>query len=427
MQRSTVGIAVLLVAVAIGLAVSGVVPEPGVEPDQGAEPEPPSVPEGSLIPVDGDYAMWPYTSRERSAEGRTLAINVVFRDDPATVTEALRDGPGTDWEEPPDADVEDADVGEALENASDANATTDAVADAGQEVIEDAVTTDWQRAHGSTRYTYFEHEGGHGTWVTETAQLHTGTYLGTRTHIRVYGSPDGAYTTLQAHGEYYDWFRLRHTVTHVSESPRTIEDDFIESGAEVTREYRGIEGGRSDGWVTVIDLGAVLPFIAVLLRRQTRRSLRRAGTQLRAAVVRHRHVGTLIVGLTAIVLGVRAAGIAFEAAYPGVSPKIAAAPLYLTLVVGLPAIVWMLADRCDADAAVAGTAIGLGGGFLLDVAFLGVAVPPSLIAHRTAVVAAAGLIAFGRADTVAGRRRSIVVLGLISWVLVLALPLADVI
>ncbi|SEH56846.1 hypothetical protein SAMN05192561_1088 [Halopenitus malekzadehii] len=484
MQRSTVGIAALLVAVAIGLAVSGVVPEPGVEPDQGAEPDPPSVPEGSLVTVDGEYALWPYTSRERSSAGRTLAINVVFRDDPETVREALQNDPDADWREPPDADTSGTEQEESSDAGGSANATAEEtnasptnaseepasdepasdvnVSDVDEELIEEAVTTDWQRAHGSRRYAYFEHEGGHGTWVAETFQLHAGTYLGTRTHIRGYGSPDGTYTAVQAHGEYYDWFRLRHTVTDVSESARTVENDFIDSGATVAREYHGIDGGRSDGWLSVIDLAA-LPFLAVLLRRTTRRSIRVAGRRFLADAVRHRYAALLGVGLAALVLGVRASGIAFEAAYPTLSPKVAAAPLYLVLAVGLPAFTASIADHCDPDVAVLGVTLGLGGGFLIDFASLGVAVPAGLLAHRVAVVAALATIAAGRAmegrDAMDGRSAvdgrsvvdgrdtvdddgelavdnnaeetlpglAIVAVGLFGWAIVLALPLANVI
>jgi len=116
--------------------------------------------------VDGEYQIWPYTSKSESVEGRTLAINVVFRDDGEAVREALEARPDADWQE-----------------------TDDEETDAEPDLVRDIVVRDWEDAHGSTRYTYFEGPSG-GAWVTESFELHDGEYLGSRDHIRAYESPD---------------------------------------------------------------------------------------------------------------------------------------------------------------------------------------------------------------------------------------------
>jgi hypothetical protein len=428
MKRSVVALAVLLGVVAIGLAASGAFTEttdgPGTGPIEGPPGDRP-VSESELLSVDGEYELWPYTSRTESATGRTLAINVVFENDPESVVAALRDESDSQWEEPSESGTTESEPNATTEgvNASEINAS-----DVDAELVEEVVTTDWQRAHGSTRYVYFEDETGEGVWTDETAQLHAGTYLGTRYHVRAYGSPDGTYTAVQAHGEYYDWFRLRHTVTDVSESARTVEDEFIASDAEVRREYRGIEGGRSDGWLSVIHLAALLP-VAAVLRPETRRSIRRAVSRMRADAVRHRDAALLGFGLAAVYLGVRAAGVALETAYPVLPPKLIAAPLYLVIAAGLPLLSWHVGSRCDPVAAFLGAAVGLGGGFLVDLASLGVAAPPDLLAHRLAVLAAIGIIAAGRASDGDSPfvENGVAIVGVAAWILVLALPLAGVV
>lgn len=430
MKRSAIALVVLVGVVAIGLAASGVFTQtadgPVTDPVEEPPPDDRPVPEEDLVSVDGAYALWPYTSSSESSEGRTLAINVVFEDDPDTVFAALQNDSRADWREPSESGTTESEPNATTEgiNASEVNAS-----DVNADLVEEVVTTDWQRAHGSTRYVYFEREDGEGVWVDETYQLHAGTYLGTRYHVRGYGSPDGSYTAVQAHGEYYDWFRLRHTVTDVTESSRTVEDDFIASDADVRREYRGIDGGRSDGWVSVIDLAAFLPIAAAILRRETRRSLYETLSQVRADAVRHRDAMLLGVGLAAVYLGVRAAGIALETAYPGLPPKLIAGPLYLVIAIGLPLLTWRVAARCDPVAAFLGAAVGLGGGFLLDLASLGVAIPPDLLAHRLAVLAAIGIVAAGRAgdDGSPLVENGAAIVGLFAWALVLALPLAGIV
>jgi len=117
------------------------------------------------------------------------------------------------------------------------------------------------------------------------------------------------------------------------------------------------------------------------------------------------------------------AGVALEAAYPGVGPKLIAGPLYLVIAVGIPALVVAQAPDSDPSAAFLGVVVGLGAGFVIDFAALGVAVPPDLLVHRVALLAALGVVAIGRAAA----DRPVLAAGLVSWAIGLTLPLADVI
>jgi len=119
-------------------------------------------------------------------EGRTLAINVLVHADAETTRHAIERRTGTDWEETEEAEAA-------------------ATADADQVLA--LVERDWADAHSSDRYSYME-EPDRGVWLGETFELHDGAYLGVRDHLRAYESPDGTYTAVQAHEEYYDWFRL---------------------------------------------------------------------------------------------------------------------------------------------------------------------------------------------------------------------------
>jgi hypothetical protein len=396
MKRMTVVVG-LLVVVGVGLALSGFFAD---ATDERATPE---VDDESLIEVSGDYRLWPYTSRSTSVRGRTLAINVLFHADAEATRRAIERQPETEWEK-------------TEENESEATAESRQV----REIVE----RDWQDARGSTRYTYVEGPAG-GVWLTETFDLHHGTYLGTRDHIRAYESPDGAYTAVQAHEEYYDWFRLRHTVPEIDAAATRLEEEFIHGtvDAEVRREYRGINGGWSDGWVSVIELASLAAVGGALLRRRTRAAAVDLARRGRREAARHADAAVLGVALAAVVVGVRAAGVGLEVAYPSLPPKAIAGPLYLVLAVGLPGLVAAGSRECDPTAAALGVGVGLGAGFVLDFAALGVAVPPALVVHRTALLAALGVVGIGRATS----ERPVLAAGLLAWTVGLALPLAGVI
>ncbi|MDZ5811341.1 hypothetical protein U4E84_08265 [Halorubrum sp. AD140] len=396
MKRSTVVIG-LLVVVGVGLVLSGFFA------DATDEPASPAVDDESLIEVSGDYHLWPYTSQTTSVRSRTLAMNVVFHADAETTRAAIERQPETEWEE-------------TDENESEATAE--------RQQVRELVDRDWEDARSSTRYAYFEGPDG-GIWMKETFELHDGTYLGTRDHVRAYESPDGAYTAVQAHEEYYDWFRLRHTVPEIDAPKTRLEDEFIhgEIDAEVRREYRGIDGGWSDGWITVIELAAAAALSGTLLQQRTREVATDLGQRVRTEAVRHADAALLGVALAAVFASVRIAGVTLETTFPALPPKAIAAPLYLVIALGLPALVYAGAPRCDQTAAFLGVVVGLGAGFVLDFATVGVAVPPDLIVHRVAVLAALGIVAMGRAAA----DRPVVLAGVLAWVVGLVLPLADVI
>lgn len=396
-MKRTTAVVGLLVVVGVGLVLSGFFAD---ATDESPSPE---VGEDSLIEVGGDYRVWPYTSRTTSVRGQTLAINVVFHADAETTRRAIERQPEAEWEE-------------TDENQTEATAET--------EQVREFIDRDWKDAQSSTRYSYFHGPDG-GIWLSETFELHDGTYLGTRDHLRAYESPDGSYTVVQAHEEYYDWFRLRHTVPDIDDPATRLEDDFIHGGvdAEVRREYRGIDGGWSDGWVTVIELTTAVALTGTLFRRRTREAATDFAQRVREEAVRHADAVLLGIALAALLVGVRVAGVALETSSFDLAPKVIAAPLYLVIAIGLPALVVASADRCDSTAAFLGVVGGLGAGFVIDFAALGVAVPPDLIVHRVALLAALGIVAMGRA---AGDRSALLA-GLLAWAIGLILPLADVI
>jgi hypothetical protein len=396
-MNRTAAVAALLAVVVAGLALSGFSAGPAAEPAAG------DVAGDSLIAVDGDYRLWPHTSRSRSVEGRTLAINLVVHADADATRAAIEGDAAGDWEET---------------SPDEAAATVD---DGDQ--VREFVARDWRDARSSLRYSYVEGPTG-GRWLDETFELHDGRYLGVRDHLRAYEAPDGEYTAIQAHEEYYDWFRLRHTVPDIDAPATRLEAEFIESGraTEVRREYRGIDGGRSDGWLSVVELAAAAALAGTLLGRRTREAALDLARRLRTDARRHAAAATLGVALGAVLLGVRVAGVTLEAALPGVSPKAIASPLYLVLAAGLPALVVWRAPRADPAAAAVAVVVGLGAGFLADFAALGVAVPPDLILHRAALLAALGVVAIGRAVA----DRPVTAVGLAAWAVGLALPLANV-
>jgi len=220
------------------------------------------------------------------AAGRTLALNVVVRGEPDRVRRALEDRSGVDW------------------------TATEGDAEAPVEGVDGVDESPWRPARGAARHTYVTPDrDAPGEWGRAVYQLSTGTYLGSRVHVRAYPAPSENWTALQAHVEYWDPFRLRHTVTGVAEGGRFVERDlrdepFVDG---VSREYHGLDGGGSHGWLTVVELapaalvlGAALPV---------------AGRYREYAVD-----AALPAALVALVLGIRAAGLAAEGLAPGVDP-----------------------------------------------------------------------------------------------------------
>lgn len=384
-------LAAVLVVAAGGFSLAVAVG--GHDPVDAGEP----VDELELVrPVENGSWVWPHTSRTRSVGDRTLAVNLVVAGEPTVVRRLLTDRTPNEWQPAP----------------NDTRAVVDV----------DGVR--WSQARGSPRYTYTRPPDGEGRWVTASYQLATGDYLGTRVHVRAYPAPEGEWTALQAHEEYWDWFRLRHTVTGVATAGQFVVADLqdVPAVAEVRRLVHGQEGGGSDGWLSIVEVALATLLLGGLVggRRPTDRGISRAV---------HR-VGTVLppaAGLAALVLGVRVAGMGLESAFPGLDPRMFAIVLYPALAAGVPLLVWRLAPTYRPTDAFAGAVLGLGVGVVVDFWSLGVtSIPPRLLLHRIGLVVAIGVVAAGcaRPDRTGRWQRWI---GLAAWAAVLALPLAGMI
>ncbi|MFC6874355.1 hypothetical protein [Halobellus marinus] len=372
--------------------------------DVGERQEPPR--EQLLQPADSGTYVWPYTSRSRSVEGRTLALNVVIVGTPREVHSVLTDRSELEW----------------------------STADGDQGLNDSRSVSPWRSARGAARYTYVGTDADDGRWVESEYQLATGTYLGSRTHIRAYPGPSDEWTALQTHTEYWDWYRLRHSVTGVTEGARTLEGDlrnepFIDS---VSRVYHGHGGGGSDGWMTVIELTAAarvvsadpvenslvptpvggiesVPVVALAAAPLVARLARRIPPARREAA----RDAVLPLVLVGIVLGVRSVGIAAEGLFPAANPKLFAGVLYPLLIVAPLGATILLGRGRPATRSALLAAAGLGAGFVLDLGAVGVTVVPvRLVLHRTALVGALGLFTLGVAR---GDRRTVAA-GLLAWV-----------
>ncbi|QZP36772.1 hypothetical protein [Halobaculum magnesiiphilum] len=384
-------VGVVLLALLASVAVDPSTPGTGENP----------APERLYSPEETGSHLWPYTSRTRSIEGRTLAINVVVRADPEELRTALVDRSDGNWTE-----VEGDDAGAV--GGDDAGAVGD----------DDAVgigASPWRPARGAARYTYVAPDrNAAGTWVRAEYQLGTGAYLGRRIHIRVYPAPGSDWNAIQAHAEYWDWFRLRHTVTGIRPGAQFIERDLRDEPFvdRVAREYHGYHGGGSDGWTTTIEFAAPLALVGAVAVGHRRDWL---GGRWSPADV------ALPVALAGVLLGVRSLGLAVESAVPAADPRIFAAGLYPVIAFGPPAlVVWLASDRPpERTAAVAGG--GLGTGVVLDLLGVGVReVPVRLALHRFALCCALGLFALG----IARGDRRIAGAGALAWLLALAGPLS---
>lgn len=386
MRSKGVAVAVLLVVVA-GLAF-------GLWPGGGGGSLD-AVDDAELVrPVERGGAIWPYTSRSRSVDGRTLAVNVVVTGDPVAVKRLLIGRTPAEWE----------------------GATNDTRA------VVDTDGVHWRQARGAARYTFVRPPDGDGRWVPADYQLASGDYLGTRLHVRAYPAPSDDWTALQAHQEYWDWFRLRHTVTGVAPAGRFVAEDFRHhpSVSEVRRLDHGHRGGGSAGWLSVVEVA-----LTALLLGGIAGSAPSAAPRIRRTLRRGASGLPLAAGLGALFLGVRATGIALETSFPRIDPRLFAAVLYPALAAGLPALVWRLAPGRRPWAAFALAGVGLGAGIGVDFWTLGVTVLPTrLLLHRAGLLVAIGVLAAGCAATgPAGRRMRW--LGGVAWIGALLLPLAD--
>lgn len=400
-----IAVALVLIALLGGAIVLAEWPLWGVGPDD---------PDGSHLvePAEGGTELWPYTARAHTFESRTLGINMIFFGDSDDVHIALTERSELAWEH------EETEPG----HAEDDTMVADRIEiDPEAEDIGDLIS--WTDADGSTRYTYFEIDGD-GQWVDESYQLHAGSYLGQRMHIRAYDEPGGEWTAIQIHEEHWDWFRLRHTVTGISESQRELEAEFMDEPyvEMVVRMPFGNETADSDGWVTGIYLaGAVLPFVLVGIVGRTRE-----GTNIaRRFLARRRREIALGGSMFVVYTAVRWLGISGEIVFSDISPKLVAAPLFVGLAIGLPSIAYLIGKGSDEVWAFTFATLGLGGAIVVDYAAMGTTVLPlRVILHRGAIVLAIGLIAIGGAKVGGAARRPMpLVVGAVGWVLGIVTPL----
>ncbi len=358
--------------------------------------------ETTVEPVDGGTGLWPYTARERDVDERTLGINVVVVGDTDRIRRSM---------------VARTELERNGSAAGEGNLTDDA--GAGRQ-LEDGIG--WGDTTGADRYTRIAVDGDR-RWTDESYQLHAGTYLGQRLHVRAYEDPDGEWTAMQAHTEHWDWFRLRHTVTGVTEAQREVERDFM--GARfvdgVARRFYDNPTADSEGWATVVRLSSAPASLLGLAAAARLRDATRRARRLVASHGREASVGALLFGTY---LGVRAAGVGLELLAPELPPKLIAAPLYLLLVVGLPAVCYRLGRGSDPTWAGTHAVGGLGTAFLVDFALMEVSVLPLRFAlHRVAVVLALGLVAAGSAAAAEEESRAPLFAGVAGWLAALVLPL----
>jgi len=326
--------------------------------------------------------------------GPDACINAIITEDPETSREIL---------------------GENVEDGWDRTKPTRQPLGAQINLAESNSVSSWQHAHGSVRYTYVETDSGEEQWLAQQYQLHIGTYLGSRHHVRAFApSEESSWTALQAHSEYWDWFRLRHTVTDIRGTADMLESEFEGSDVEtVERRHEQNARGLDRGIVVVVS--TLVPLLVGITTRKDWASIDEALSK-----PTNRDQAMVVFGLAAgIPLGVRAVGIGLEDAIPLVTPKLFVVMLYPCLAIGLPvAVAWYAADLPGWLGAPA-AGVGLALGFTLEFAMLGLVPPDQILTHRLLMVAALGALAVGGGD----RRSLFTIAGAAVWIWGLIAPL----
>ena len=349
---------------------------------QPTESPPSTNPTVTLIDVGPtDTRLWPYTSKRQSFDQRTLVINAVVTEDPETARQMLTWRTPEDWEPGP--------------NDTAADAPTD--------------WPRWQSTHGATRYTYVETAARQdGLWLEEHFQLHTGTYLGSRHHVRGYAPDEAEWTALQVHTEYWDWFRLRHTVTDVDGTARLLATDFeAREGFAVNRDHAMDRGPLSQGLVVV---SAMLGFGIAFATRPGRVS-----EALTEDWELSRVAGLVFLVALGGPLLVRGAGVGLEQLYPTVPPKFFTTFLFPALAIAYPAIVHRTARHGTPFWVGLAALVGAGAGFAGDFVAVDVMPPERLLVHRAVLATAVSLIAVGGARPRDGYQ-PVSVAGAVIWV-----------
>jgi hypothetical protein len=394
--------ALLLFASLLGAVVIAEWPLWGFSTDDVEEPK-------LVEPAENGTQLWPYTSRVRDYSTKTLGINVVVRGGPEDVEMVMTERSRLEWTETA-PEEQDLDPGQDERDNVNPQAQN----------VEDVVR--YGKANGAIRYSYVETDEEGGMWLLPEYQIHSGTYLGQRMHVRAYEDPNGEWTALQAHDEHWDWFRLRHTVTGISDAQREVEKDFmhapfVESVSRKPYEHATADG---DGWATVIRLAMLLAPLGLLATGRLER------TNERARRLYRRHNRGLMLGaaLFVLYLGIRLVGISLELQLPWMPPRVIAAPLYLMLAVGAPALAYHLGRGTNRTWGFTHAVGGLGTAFVIDFVLMGVSVVPiRFTIHRIAVLLAIGLIAVGSTPVYEENREWPLAIGFTGWILALALPL----
>jgi len=463
MRRTVVIVSVLLVMSVLFFGGASVLTSPtsdGLTGDTGGASDVPSEKRQAEMvrPTGGESGFWPYLSPRRGFSKRS-PINVVVIGDSDQVRRALVESGDTTWQVTDNETLAagadtyalvggNASAGNATNATStsvDVNGTaTPNASDQPRQRFDAATAVGWGTTSGATRYAYVDPGPDEsGRWVTETDQLHDGTYYGSRYHIRMYESPnpDERWVAMQTHSEHFDWFTLRHRVAGSQEAQTHLERDLmavpsVDERTDVRRVYLD-NSNRSDadGWATFVDLVGVLLVGAGVAYTGSRGRLsdlrERAAAELsdtdrrRLSAVADRadkrHVATVLT-VVGIVLGVRMGGIALERSGL-LSMHAIAAVLYPVLALGLPLSTYLVAAgierRMDA-AVVAGGAFAVA--IWLDYGFLGVtSLPVEVLVQRAYMLVALGLIAGGAAKRATRERRlnAMVAVGGLLWMLVL--------
>ncbi len=403
-------------------------------------------PEGvHLVEPDANSTarLWPYTSRSHSFSERTLPINMIVTGNATRVRYILMEQTDAEW-----------------------NVTRDEWVPAQPEkpvAQQPGPRIDWGSTRGADRYVYIHNPAGQtgetgvdptnegGIWVPETYQVHDGTYLGTRTHIRLYsgGSGESAWTAMQIHHEHWDWFRLRHTVGSLEKGRTEVERDLIGAPfvTDVTREYHATRRTiDADGWTTVIDLDegyrsgvgvdetnstamSLAPLLGLALVPALARRVDGVLDEVRERSAQWplppRSV-LLFGSMVAIMLAVRIGAVTVESWGITESPKLIAAFFYPLLAAGIPLTAYLLAKPLERDDAFFLAMFGLGFGILADYAYIGIEViPVNVMLHRIVLSVAIGIIAAGGARYGAGdgRFNRHFIGGVVLWVCSLVWPL----
>lgn len=439
------GLVVLVIFVVLSMSTVssvGVVDVPSVDFVDGGT----TTPDGAaaaesvhLVSVGDEHdQLWPFTSRARSFDTLTLPINLVVEGDPARVRSLLVYSTDARWDETDEVWKEASSEGDAA----------------------DPTGRTWGSATGADRYTYVETESG-GFWADESMQLHEGTYFGSRIHLRLYGAGGHghSWTAIQAHRDYWDWFRLRHTVTGLDGPRHTVERDLADQPAvvDVRRERYG-NGGiiDADGWVSVVELAppqlvsdssldagtvdtdgahgagtdtgdagasgessvtdivrvgaplSILIFaaavggaVATATDRDDIDAVADRFRQSHLTDTQFQRASVLFVTLVVLPLVVRGTALALEGFAPN-QPKLIAGLLYPIFALAPPIVALRLPRGLSPEVWFGIAFVAYGIGLVTDFGLVGVtAVPVSLVVHRFVVLVSLGLFA------VLGHRRSI--------------------